>query len=54
MRSKKATIGFAAVTAALGVAILVQTALAGGGLGYLLGALLILAGILRLWLLRVV
>jgi hypothetical protein len=37
------------VLAVLGVAIIVETALAGGGqIGYLLGSLLIVAGIFRI------
>jgi hypothetical protein len=42
----------ALVTAALGVVILVATARAGGGIGYLLGALFVAAGAGRLYLLR--
>jgi hypothetical protein len=37
---------------ALGVAMLVVTALRGGGLGLLLGALFVAAGVGRLWVLR--
>jgi hypothetical protein len=42
------------VTVALGVAVIVRTAVegVGGGLGLLLGALLVLAGALRLYLQR--
>jgi hypothetical protein len=36
----------------LGVAMLVVTALRGGGLGLLLGALFVAAGLGRLWVLR--
>jgi hypothetical protein len=36
----------------IGVALIVETALLGGGIGYLLGALLALAGVLRLYLSR--
>ena len=36
----------------LGVAIVVRTATLGGGVGYLLGALFVAAGALRLWLIR--
>lgn len=50
--SRKATFAIAVVLALLGVAVLVETALVGGGLGYLLGALLVLAGVLRLVLVR--
>ena len=41
------TLVLSAVVVVLGVAIVVETALAGGGIGYLLGALLALAGALR-------
>ena len=43
---------FAAVLIALGVALLVQTARAGGGVGYLLGVLFVGLGAGRLYLLR--
>ena len=45
---------FAVVAIALGLAIVVRTILEGigGGLGFLLGGLLVLAGLLRLYLLR--
>ena len=36
----------------LGVVILVETAVAGGGLGYLFGVLFVLAGALRLYVTR--
>ncbi len=36
----------------LGIVVLVQTAIQGGGIGYLLGVLVIGAGALRIWLLR--
>jgi hypothetical protein len=36
---------------ALGIALCVETAFAGGGIGYLLGALLVLAGAGRLYVL---
>ena len=39
-----------AVLVVLGIAILVQTAIQGGGIGYLLGVLMIGAGALRIWL----
>jgi hypothetical protein len=38
-----------AVMLLLGIAIVVRTAAEGGGAGYLVGALLALAGGLRLW-----
>jgi hypothetical protein len=38
-----------AVMLALGIAIVVRTAVEGGGAGYLIGALLGVAGGLRLW-----
>ena len=45
---------FAVVAIALGIAIVVRTVIegVGGGLGFLLGGLLVLAGLLRLYLLR--
>ncbi|MBA2615473.1 MAG: hypothetical protein H0U90_06795 [Actinobacteria bacterium] len=52
MSTRKMTIVLAAITVLLGVAVLVQTALTDGALGYLLGALLVGAGLLRLALLR--
>ena len=44
------TIAISAVLVILGVAILVETAMVGGGIGYLLGALFAAAGGLRLYL----
>ncbi|HEY3069276.1 MAG TPA: hypothetical protein VGJ34_03085 [Gaiellaceae bacterium] len=46
----RATRALSLVLAGLGVALIVETALIGGGIGYLLGALLALAGVLRLYL----
>jgi hypothetical protein len=43
---------FAVVFFALGVGLVVQTARAGGGVGYLLGALFVALGAGRLYLLR--
>jgi hypothetical protein len=43
---------FAAVFIALGVALVVQTARQGGGVGYLLGMLFVGLGVGRLYLLR--
>jgi hypothetical protein len=45
---------FAVVAIVLGIAIVVRTIIegVGGGLGLLLGGLLVLAGLLRLYLLR--
>jgi hypothetical protein len=43
---------FAAVLIGLGVALVVQTARVGGGVGYLLGVLFIALGLGRLYLLR--
>ena len=42
-----------AIFVVLGFAILVQTARAGGGIGFVFGALFIALGTGRLWLLRV-
>lgn len=46
------TTATSALMIGLGVAILVRTAIVGGGVGLLLGALFIAAGAARLWLLR--
>jgi nitrate reductase NapE component len=46
----RATAVFSGVLLALGVALIVETALLGGGFGFLLGALFVLAGGLRLYL----
>jgi hypothetical protein len=48
-------VALSAIMVLLGLAVLIRTALAGGGvlaLGYVLGVLLILAGSLRLYLAR--
>lgn len=53
MTRARTTIVLSALLVVLGVAILVETAVAGGGqIGYLLGALLVLAGIFRVILVR--
>jgi hypothetical protein len=49
-RRGRATAVFSGVLVLLGVAVLVETAVLGGGIGYLLGALFMLAGGLRLYL----
>jgi hypothetical protein len=41
-----------AVMIVLGVVLLIETAVVGGGIGYLLGALLVLAGVGRLYVSR--
>jgi hypothetical protein len=46
----RATLFFSSLLVLLGVALVVETALAGGGVGYLLGSLLALVGALRLYL----
>jgi hypothetical protein len=43
---------FAAAFVALGVALIVETAVAGGGVGFLIGALFVGLGVGRLYLLR--
>jgi hypothetical protein len=43
---------FAVVFVALGVALIVETAVAGGGIGLLIGALFVALGVGRLYLLR--
>lgn len=47
-----ATLILSGLLVVLGLAILVETAIQGGGIGYLLGVLMIGAGALRIWLLR--
>lgn len=42
------TLVFSLLMIGLGVAILVRTALLGGGIGLLLGAIVLVAGVLRL------
>jgi len=49
---RSATLIFAVVAIALGLAILVQTARLGGGVGYLLGVLFVALGAGRLYLLK--
>lgn len=50
---RRSTLVFGVVAAALGVAILVETTLAGGGtFGYLLGVLFVALGVGRIHLLR--
>ena len=46
------TLALSALLVVLGVAVLVETAVVGGSLGYVLGALLALAGALRIYLVR--
>jgi len=43
---------FGVITAGLGVALIVETAVKGGGVGYLLGLLFVAVGIGRIYLLR--
>ena len=51
-RSYRAAVAlFGVVAVALGVALIVETAVQGGGVGYLLGALFLLLGAGRLYLL---
>ena len=53
MTRARTTLVLSALLVVLGIAIIVQTALAGGGqIGYLLGPLLVLAGVGRLVLTR--
>jgi hypothetical protein len=46
----RTTVFLSVVLALLGLALIVETAVLGGGLGFLLGALFVLAGGLRLYL----
>jgi hypothetical protein len=48
---RRTTAALSALMVALGIALCVETAFAGGGIGYLLGALLVLAGAGRLYVL---
>jgi uncharacterized membrane protein HdeD (DUF308 family) len=43
----RATLVLSALLVALGVAVIVETAVLGGGIGIVLGVLLVLAGVLR-------
>jgi hypothetical protein len=49
---RNAVLSLAALTVAIGAAILIVTIAHGGGVGLLLGALFIAAGSLRIWLIR--
>ena len=49
---RNATLVFGVVAVVLGVAILVQTARHGGGVGYLIGVLFVALGAARLYLLK--
>ncbi len=49
---RRATFAFSLLTLAAGVAIVVETAVLGGGIGYFIGALLIAAGGGRLYVSR--
>jgi len=48
----RAVLGFGAIAIALGVALVVRTAQAGGGIGYIFGALFVAVGAGRIYLLR--
>ena len=48
---RNATVAFAAVFIVIGCALAVQTARAGGGVGYVLGVLFVALGVGRLYLL---
>ena len=43
---------FGVVAIAIGIALIVRTAIAGGGIGIVLGLLFVALGVGRLWLLR--
>jgi hypothetical protein len=45
----KLTVVLSALMVVLGIVLLVETALVGGGIGYAFGALLVLAGVGRLY-----
>ena len=46
----RATVALSALLALLGLALVVETAVLGGGIGYVLGGVLLLAGLGRLYL----
>jgi len=48
----RASVAISGLLAVLGIVLIVETALLGGGIGFLLGALFLLAGSLRIYLLR--
>lgn len=48
----RATVFFSGLLVLLGAVLVVETALAGGGVGYLLGIMLALVGALRVYLIR--
>ena len=50
--SSRLVMAFALVFIGIGIALVVQTARAGGALGYVLGALFVALGVGRLYLLR--
>jgi hypothetical protein len=50
MQGTRATIALSAALVVVGLALVVETALLGGGIGFLLGAVLLLAGAGRLYL----
>ena len=52
MTRARATLLLSGLLVVLGLAICVETAIEGGGIGFVLGGLLILAGALRIYLLR--
>ena len=49
---RSVTAATAVLMVGLGAAILIRTAIGGGGVGLVLGALFVVAGTARLWLLR--
>lgn len=49
---RRLTLAFGAVAIVLGLAILVRTAAAGGGIGLVIGALFVALGVGRIYLLR--
>jgi hypothetical protein len=46
----RATVALSALLALLGLALVIETAVLGGGIGYVLGGVLLLAGVGRLYL----
>ena len=49
MNRRRATMVLSALVVAVGVAVVVETAIVGGGAGYLVGGAILLAGLARLY-----
>jgi hypothetical protein len=49
IKSARATVALSTILALLGLALIVETAILGGGIGFVLGAVLLVAGAGRLY-----